>query len=434
MTATPPPPPLALVLDYLAAPRFAHALTIAIIGTAVLSAALERTIGWAGLIGILAALVLLAALALFAQRDAIKWFGVLPISLLVFLGWAGLSLIWSQYQWSTVAGLAYLAAFTVLGLFVALTRDTIQIVRSVGDVLRVVLVASLALEILSGVLIDSPILFLGIEGNLAELGPIQGLMETRNQLGFVAVIAAITFGTEFRTKSVPRGLGIGSMILAGVCLLLARSPVTAAVVLVVAAAAAALYALRRVRKDRRTFWQLMLLLGVVIALGIAWAARGPLVGVFNAGGELDYRLALWRRVLGVVNLHLLEGWGWVGPWRPDVQPFPLFANPDGRVPSTALNAYLDVWFQLGLVGLVIFVGLVGLALVRSWLLAGRKKSFVFAWPALVLVALIVTSLAESTILAGAGWLLFVVCCVKAARELSWRKAFEAPLLPPVSDR
>lgn len=90
-----------------------------------------------------------------------------------------------------------------------------------------------------------------------------------------------------------------------------------------------------------------------------------------------------------------------------------------------MNAYIDVWFQLGLVGLVAFVGLIGLAFIRSWLLESRQRSFVYARPALVLLVLRTTALAESYLPAGFGWLAFVVCSVKASRELSWRKAFAA---------
>jgi hypothetical protein len=67
---------------------------------------------------------------------------------------------------------------------------------------------------------------------------------------------------------------------------------------------------------------------------------------------------------------------------------------------------------------------VGLAFTRSWLLASRRKSVVFAWPALVLVALVTTALAESSILVEFGWLTFVVCAVKASEQLSWRQAFQ----------
>ena len=58
--------------------------------------------------------------------------------------------------------------------------------------------------------------------------------------------------------------------------------------------------------------------------------------------------------------------------------------------TSALNAYLDEWFQVGLIGLFAFAFMVGLAFVRSWLLASRQRSFVYAWPALVLVVLLFT--------------------------------------------
>ena len=136
-----------------------------------------------------------------------------------------------------------------------------------------------------------------------------------------------------------------------------------------------------------------------------------------------YRLTLWRGVLDLISRNPLEGWGWIGYWRPDVQPFPVFAIAGQREPNSALNAYLDVWFQLGLIGLLLFLGLVVLTFTRSWLLAGQRRSLIFAWPALVLVALLSASLAESSLLVEYGWMTFVVCSVKAARELSWRRAF-----------
>src|SRR5690606_12570061 len=89
-----------------------------------------------------------------------------------------------------------------------------------------------------------------------------------------------------------------------------------------------------------------------------------------------------------------------------------------------------VWLQLGLAGLAVFVILVSLAFVRSWLLAVSRRSLVFVWPALVLLALITASFAESSILVEFGWLTLVVCIVKASRELSWRQAFNAATLPP----
>ena len=409
--------------EFLGSARFINALTVCAIGTSVLATAVRHLIGLPGLVGVVVVLVLLAGMSLLARRDSLQWQSLLPISLLVFLGWAGISILWSQYQWATLWGLAYLFAFSLLGLYVALVRDTIQIVRAFGDVLRFVLVASLSVEIISGLLIDTPLRFLGVQGNLAELGPIQGLLDTRNQLALVALIALITFATELRTRSIGRWIGAGSLAVALLTLALSRSPVMGGIFVVAALATGALLAIRLVPAAQRTVWQLVLLGGVVITAAIAWSFRAGAITLFNAGGDLDYRLNLWQRIWDLVAVHPLEGWGWIGYWQTGIAPFTTFATSTGREPNSALNSFVDIWLQLGLVGTALFAGLVGLAFVRSWLLAGRRRSIVFAWPAIILVVLILSSLAESSTLVEYGWLTFVVCTVKAARELSWRRAF-----------
>ena len=408
---------------FLGHPRFIAAITALSISLSLLAHPVRQLVGTAGLVAAVALLTVLAALSVLARRGRTDWRGFLPVSLIAFLGWAGLTLLWSQYQWTTLGSLASLGAFTMLGLYVALLRDTIQVVRAFGDALRIMLGLSIALEILSGVLIDTPLDFLGIEGNLADLGPIQGLAGTRNQFGIVAVIALITFGTEYRTRSVSRGVAIGSIVAAALCLLLTRSPVAIGALVVVLIAGAALYGLRRVPSGRRRYAQLALLGLTLVVLVVAWTSRNAIIQLLNAGGELSYRLAVWRQTWGLIALHPLEGWGWIGAWRTDLPPYNLFSSISTRVEASASNAYLDVWLQLGLVGFVIFVGLVGLAFTRSWLLASRRRSVVFAWPALVLVALVTTALAESWMLIEFGWVTFVVCAVKAADELSWRQAF-----------
>jgi O-antigen ligase len=420
--AQPRHPAFEAARQYLGSPRFSAALTHTIIGAELASLLTRELIGWAGALAILSGLVVLASLSLLAQREEIEWHGLLPISLLVFVGWAAISVFWSQYNWATAGSVAYLLAVSLLGVYVGLVRDTIQIARAFGNVLRVALALSLVLEIFSGVLIDSPIRFLAIDGNFDVLGPIQGIFGTRNQLGIIALVAIVTFGTELRTRSVSRRLAVGSLVLAGLCLALTRSPIAIGTLVVVILATLALYGLRRVSPERKRIWQFVLLGSTITIGGIAWAARTPIINALSASSELNLRLSIWRPIRLLIPTHELEGWGWAGKWWQGLPPFSFIR--DGLQPS-ALNAYLDVWFQVGLIGLFAFVFMVGLAFIRSWLLASRQRSFVYAWPALVLVVLLVTGLAESSLLVEFGWLTFVVCSVKASRELSWRKAFAA---------
>ncbi len=427
MTRTPPADVLAMARSALASPRLAAATTTAAIGLGVLASTIERTMGLAGLLGALVTLVLLVVASVIVRLRELEWQELPPISLLAFLACACASILWSQYQWATLGGIAYLLAFTALGVGIALTRDVIQIVRAFGDVFRFVIALSFAVEILSGAVLDVPFGFIGVEGNLAEFGPLQGVMGSRNQFALIGLLALITFAVEFATRSVNRTLSVGSLIGAVLALALSRSPVVGAVLVVIIAASIALALVRRAPPERRPLLQVaIVVLALALAL-VAWLTRGRIIEFFSANQDLAYRLQLWNRVWDLSAVHPIEGWGWIGAWQPTLPPFPSFAIPGEREPTSALNAYLDVLFQLGIVGVVVFGGLVVLAFTRSWLLAGRQRNLVLTWPALVLLTLIITSLGESSLLGEYGWLTFVVCAVNASRQLSWRSAFARPL-------
>ncbi|GGI47684.1 O-antigen ligase [Agromyces flavus] len=410
--------------EFAGSARFAQSLTLIAIALAFSTHAIRSMIGWPGLLAALATLIVLCGLSLVARWRAVEWYGILPLTILVFVGWVAASVIWSNAPVATLVRVGYLIAFGVLGLYVALMRDTIQIVRAFGDVFRVLLAVSLALEVLSGVLLDLPIAFLGIQGDIASLGPIQGIFGSRNLLGFVALIALLTFIIEWRTRSVQRGRAIASLVLASIALLLAGSPVTWIALGASLVALAALFGLRRAPEHDRWRWQLALLVTGVVTLVTAWVLRVRIIELLDARGEFDVRLDVWREVSRYLAANPLQGWGWVGRW-PDAAPYEWIERAIGRELSSALSAWIDAYFQVGVIGMLLFAALVGVALVRSWLLASNRRSVVYLWPALVLVAITVTSFAESFALQEGGWMLVVVCAVKAARDMSWRDALAA---------
>lgn len=421
-----------VLLEILRSRPLSAALATAGVLVAATSFLWVRLTGWPGYLGALGILIVLMALVLIARYDEIEGVVVPPLSLLAFVGWAGASVLWSSYQWVTLGGMAYLLAVTAIALFIAFTRDTLQIIRAFGDALRLVLGLSLGIEIFAGLVIDMPIPYLNVTARIAELGPISGILQTRNQLGTIAIIAAIGFATEWRTQSVTRTTSILSMAGAGACILLTRSPVIITTAGLVVVAAGVLYLVRRVRPERRQPWQFAILGLTTIGVVLAWVFRDTLIAVTNSGGQLDYRLGVWSRMLELVSDRVATGWGWTGRWHPDVPPFMTITTPNAQPPLSGLNAYIDVLFQLGAVGVALLAVTLALAFARSWLLAGRRRSIIYAWPALSLLALILISTAESSLLAEFGWFVFVVCSVKASQELSWRTAFSrvtAPELP-----
>lgn len=415
----------ASLADAMVSPQFAAALAQTALVTVLCAPALRGVVGWPGYIAAVVTLTVLAGGMLALRRGTLDWEGLLPTSILLFLAWTGLSVLWSEYQWQTIQGVAYQFALAFLAVAIGLTRDIIQIIRAVGDVMRVVLIASVAVEVLAGVLIDRPLRFLGVEGLLAAGGPIQGLVGTRNQLGLVCLLAIVTFSIELVTRSVARGPAIASIALAAATLLFTRSAVSAGVLVVAAVVALALRWVRRSEGEQRRRRQYATLAIAAGAALTAWLFRVRIIDHLNAGSEFEFRLTLWQQVWRFTDLSPIIGWGWVGYWRTDRYPFNAIDFLSGRPHSTSLNAVFDLALQVGVVGVALFVVLVGLALWRAWLIASERKAVVHVWPVLVLTVLVVTALAESSILLDAGWLLVVICAMRAAQGLSWRRLLHA---------
>jgi O-antigen ligase len=206
--------------------------------------------------------------------------------------------------------------------------------------------------------------------------------------------------------------------------------VTILVAIALGLAALALYGLRQAPKETRRTLQWALAGLTLVVLYVTYISRLRVLALLNAGSEFEYRYLLWFQTWKLVPVHQIEGWGWSGFWQ-DVAPYTYINNALIRDHDTALNAFLDVYLQVGVVGLCAFLALIVLAFVRSWLLASNRRTVTYTWPALVLVALIATSAAESFILVDAGWLLLVVCTVKASQNMSWRSRLRSGPKPPV---
>ena len=101
----------------------------------------------------------------------------------------------------------------------------------------------------------------------------------------------------------------------------------------------------------------------------------------------------------------------------------------GASHATGLNAYFDVLLQTGWIGLVLFLALAGVALLRSWLDASERRSVIYAWTPLMLVAILIDSMFESFALSGIGWLLLVLLAVRAGKSRSWRERMEGAAPP-----
>jgi exopolysaccharide production protein ExoQ len=112
-------------------------------------------------------------------------------------------------------------------------------------------------------------------------------------------------------------------------------------------------------------------------------------------------------------------------WNPSVAPFDDLAFRNGVRQLQAHNVWIDVWFQLGIIGVILFAALVVSTASRSWSLAvdrpqvspgaPTKSTSLTLLPLLLLTALLVQSVAESRLLVEFGLFFLVVIAVKTKK-------------------
>ncbi|WP_394194284.1 O-antigen ligase family protein [Microbacterium foliorum] len=411
--------------DLLGSAEFARAYTIAVLTAVFSSFAIEHIASSVTLATIIAVLCVVGAWILWVRREELSLLRIASSSLLAFLAWAAVSIVWTTDKSDTAFGWMELFGFAFLAITVGHIRDTLQTVRALGDSLRFLLLVSLGLELLSGVLLDTPFLFLGIQGDLAVGGPVQGIFGSRNMLGFVTVIALITFVVEWRSQSLTARIAIPSIALAALLAFFSSSPTVLVLAAAVGVVAVALAIVRHTPPERRTIVQWVLGVLVALALAAAFALRHVIIALLDAGSDFSIRATLWNTILDFVALKPVEGWGWYGAWARGEFPFTYinFLLDDHH--QSALNAYFDVLLQLGAAGLVLFLLFGGIATVRSWLVASARRSVVYAWTPLMLVTLAVESMFESFTIVGAGWFMLVLCALRAGQTRSWRENIDA---------
>jgi exopolysaccharide production protein ExoQ len=159
----------------------------------------------------------------------------------------------------------------------------------------------------------------------------------------------------------------------------------------------------------------------VLIIGVA-VFHNQITNLIVKTDILTGRLGIWQAVIHLAEQRPVFGWGWVSYWTPWVEPFKSFLSRGGVQVMHAHNAWLDVWLQLGILGLIVFGALVLMTIIRSWMMAvtpvivSRESRGSWSWlamlPLLLLTAELVQSLAESRLLIEGGWIMLVVLAVK----------------------
>jgi exopolysaccharide production protein ExoQ len=400
------------------------------------------SITWYGFSAIALAITVVAVLLLVDARD--RWrIASLPLPLLGFVGLATLSLTWSQYRGGTALGLFSTLITILAGLALAISFTREQLLAALGTALRIILALSLAFELFVSLVVRHPVLPLWGDYSqydpekfpkllywsrdlILDGGKIQGIVGNSSLLGFLALLALIVFSLQLAARSVSLVAGSLWMIVAiGVVWMTRSATITLALVALVATLTAVL--LMRSATTRRARGAVYgLMVAVVVGIPVvASVFSTQILALLGKSNDLTGRLGIWTDVINAAQQHPVLGWGWVSYWIPWIDPFDHLVFHAGVRQLHAHNAWLDIWLQLGIVGLVVFAALVLSTLLRSWTTAidrpQRLPSTLAAAPApytttsllplLLMVALLVQSSAESRLLVEYGLALLVICAV-----------------------
>ncbi|GAA1985088.1 O-antigen ligase family protein [Microbacterium pumilum] len=364
-------------------------------------------------------------------RPPVQW-RRLPWFVVAYVLWATLSLLWSAWVSSTALTLLLLYITTIQALFIGSVLTWREVVRALASALKWALGLSLVFELWVSVFVGAPILpgFVvekaddPIEywsrNNLFDWGErIQGIMGSANLLGPVALLATVVFAIRYAAGAPRRTLLAGWIALSAFLFFRASSATAYVAAVGVAIVLVTVLLMRRARRPgERTKYYVGY---AVIALGGAvtlWLLRGEIFTALGRSSDLTGRESIWAAVLERAAQRPVVGWGYATPWVPWDPAFDGWIIDHDQTVMQAHNMWVDVFLQLGIIGLVI-MGLTYLAATwRSWFFAvdrprwdlreDRPYSPLSLLPTLTIAILLVQGLAESSPLLGWGWLLLVL--------------------------
>ncbi|ROQ36633.1 O-antigen ligase [Frondihabitans sp. PhB188] len=398
--------------------------------------ALRNSVNWAGW-AVVCLAVVVWAVALLVRNPPRP--SRSPALLGLLLLWMIASLIWSDYRAGSLLGIGTQLMTTAGAVAVAVTVSWEGIVKALGRALRAIVVLSLLFELVVALFVRQPFcpIYVDCSGShpaafywtrdaLFTGGQIQGLPGNSNLLAIYALLALAVTAVQWHARSIERRqawVGIAASVLA---LGLTRSSTVFACLAVAALVFGFAVLARRVRLGRR--WMVAVLAALVAgalaaAVSVGW---GLILRVLEKSPDLTGRGTIWKSVYELAIQRPVVGWGWTGWWQPYLEPFKGLAVRNGVVYLQAHNAYLDVWFQIGWIGLALFLAVIVTTTARSWWWATDRRMLGPGRPApwntldllpmLLMSIMLVHGLAESRLNVEWGWALLVVVCFATRRD------------------
>ncbi|MEU5842322.1 O-antigen ligase family protein [Rhodococcus sp. NPDC047139] len=232
----------------------------------------------------------------------------------------------------------------------------------------------------------------------------------------VCVIAVLTFLAECFSRE--RRIWPGIWLIIGLWSLWVSDSRTGQIVLVVVISS--IVFVKWARRDRSMTVATIGIFGI-LAAGLAAA----LVGVSTAtislamgrGQNFTGRTEIWSETLKEITNSPWIGTGFLTAWRDDSATAIRIRGALGFRAAHAHNGYLDVWLQLGIIGLLLILGLALVAASRALRLCWSDENVYYLWALAICVANLSYNLTETRFTLAIAWVLAVVVYAKLSDDV-----------------
>jgi exopolysaccharide production protein ExoQ len=322
--------------------------------------------------------------------------------LLALIGYALFSALWSYYPDATFRRAFALLLTTTFAFYLVLRFTPRELIQMVAWALFLGAALSLVLVILyPGSMIHHD----------ALAGSWRGSFGHKNRLGRMMALGVVVFSLLLIERGGKlRGFNWIGLALCGFMLAMAQSRtawVTAIVLLMLVPV------LRFLRNQRLP---MSLRLGSVLILGFAAVMVGShflLVGLEALGRDMTFsgRTTIWTHAIHAGMNHAMLGAGYRSFWTPEGASY-VYARL-WAVIGNGHNGYLDVWLELGFIGLGLFSLMLLTALSRTYSRLIRSNDTAGLFYALVMIYALIYSFTEKFLLEQSEltWMLILVTLI-----------------------
>jgi exopolysaccharide production protein ExoQ len=308
--------------------------------------------------------------------------------LILLMGLAILSVFWTTAPEVTPRRLVGLVGTTMVGFYLAARYD----LKQQMDLLAWTMGIAIGLSFMFALLLPR----YGVMGGL-HAGDWRGIYYHKNVLGKIMTLSITLFWLLLRhTKGNPISLWLG-LIFSSLLLILttSTSSIINAMALVISSGVLATLGWR---------YRLMIptvLLMLVISSGLSfWASQSAefIFSLFGKDATLTGRTDIWLSVIRMINQHPWWGYGFSGFWNGRLsEAATVWRDVRWHAPHSH-NGYLDLWLDLGFVGVALFTISFWNALLRSIVWIRLVKTPDQLWPIMFLIYFTLANVTESSLL------------------------------------